>query len=173
MFWRIPVLASLAAAGLASGHQLATINPELWIQEAPVVLQEDLDQPEVLWTSEVSSDEFMDIAIDELLRISRTEELDLRVASVEVLGEIASDRAVATLGVILYENPHVEVRQTAAFVLGQIGTPQAIEAIAVAMEYEAEPSVRRAQMRAIALALPEADDVPTEEDLALGLLTLE
>ena len=173
MFWRIPVLASLAAAGLASGHTLSSINPTHWFNEAPVLVEEDLEpQEDVLWSAEATSDEFMAIAIDELLSISRTEELHLRVASVEVLGEIASERAVATLGVILYENPYVEVRQAAAFVLGQIGTNQAIEAIAVAMEYEADPSVRRAQMKAIAMALPDAEEVVPDDELELTLLDL-
>lgn len=151
LLWRLSALSVLAAAGLYSGHAIANANQQTsYFEEVPLVAEE-----QVLWTAQATSDDFMDIAVDELLRISRTEEVDLRVAAVEVLGEIKTERAVATLGVILYENPYVQVRQTAAFVLGQIGTDNALEAIAVAMEYESDPQVRDAQMQAIGMALPD------------------
>jgi HEAT repeat protein len=77
-----------------------------------------------------------DFAVDELLKIASNEDESLRLAAVEVLGEMGSTRARAVLGVILYSNRLATVRASAADQLGNFGDGEAVFALALALEME-------------------------------------
>ncbi len=83
-----------------------------------------------------------DLAVDELLRIARLEEESLRIAAVEVLGEMSSPRARAVLGVVLYSNTSPVVRAAAAHQLGRAGDGEAVFTLALALESERDAGVR-------------------------------
>lgn len=83
-----------------------------------------------------------DLAVDELLKIATNEEESLRLAAVEVLGEMASTRARAVLGVILYSNRMATVRAAAADQLGNFGDGESMYALALALEMEPDAEVR-------------------------------
>ena len=83
-----------------------------------------------------------DLAVDELLKIASNEDEGLRLAAVEVLGEMGSTRARAVLGVILYSNRLATVRASAADQLGNLGDGEAVFALALALEMEKDAEVR-------------------------------
>lgn len=83
-----------------------------------------------------------DLAVDELLAIASQEDESLRLAAVEVLGEMGSTRARAVLGVILYSNRLATVRASAADQLGNFGDGEAMFALALALEMEKDSEVR-------------------------------
>jgi HEAT repeat protein len=83
-----------------------------------------------------------DLAVDELLKIAASEEESLRLAAVEVLGEMASTRARAVLGVVLYSNGLPTVRAAAADQLGNFGDGESVFALALALEMEHDSEVR-------------------------------
>lgn len=100
--------------------------------------------------------------IDELLEIAQNDELEVRLAAVEVIAELDSPRAVAALSVILWTNQRA-VRLRAAEVLGNIATPEALDAIALAAYSERDPAVRNVLARIARERLPaEEDDLPEE-----------
>ena len=88
---------------------------------------------------EIDADE---IAVDELLHIAGSEEESLRIAAVEVLGEMKTTRARAVLGVILYSNGLATVRAKAADQLGNLGDSESLFALALALEWEKNEEVR-------------------------------
>lgn len=83
-----------------------------------------------------------DLAVDELLKIAMNEEESLRIAAVEVLGEMSSVRARAVLGVILHANAMATVRAAAADQLGNLGDGESVLALALALDAERDPEVR-------------------------------
>lgn len=83
-----------------------------------------------------------DLAVDELLKIASYEDESLRIAAVEVLGEIATPRARAALGIVLYRNNMGTVRATAAEQLGALGDGETIFTLALALETERDGEVR-------------------------------
>lgn len=83
-----------------------------------------------------------DLAVDELLKIASYEDESLRIAAVEVLGEIATPRARAALGIVLYRNSMGTVRASAAEQLGAMGDGETIFTLALALETERDGEVR-------------------------------
>lgn len=83
-----------------------------------------------------------DLAVDELLKIASFEEESLRLAAVEVMGEIGTPRAKAVLGIVLYGNSMGTVRAAAADQLGAFGDGETLFALALALEKERDSEVR-------------------------------
>lgn len=83
-----------------------------------------------------------DLAVDELLKIAFNEDESLRIAAVQVMGDIATPRARAALGIVLYANSMGTVRATAADQLGNMGDGEAVFALALALETERDVEVR-------------------------------
>lgn len=106
----------------------------------------------------------VDEAVDALLSLSRTGRLEMRLAATDVLGEIGTERALAALSTILWEN-QAEVRLRAAELLSHA---EAVEVLAAALPTERDPAVRRVLLRSIAERLPmETEDLPAEEAITL------
>lgn len=95
-----------------------------------------------------------DLAADELLKITVTEEESLRLAAVEVLGEMGSARARAVLGVVLHTNRMATVRAAAADQLGNRGDGESLFALALALETETDSEVRDVISANLARNLP-------------------
>jgi HEAT repeat protein len=100
-----------------------------------------------------------DLAIDELLKITDNEEESLRIAAVQVLGEMATPRAKAILGVILYGNSMGTVRAAAADQLGNFGDGDSVFTLALALETERDAEVRDVIAANLERSLP-ADNAP-------------
>ena len=83
-----------------------------------------------------------DLAVDELLKIAFNEEESLRIAAVEVMGDMKTPRARAALGIVLYGNSMGTVRATAADQLGNLGDGESVFALALALETEHDVEVR-------------------------------
>lgn len=83
-----------------------------------------------------------DLAVDELLKIAFNEEESLRVAAVEVMGDMATPRARAALGIVLYGNSMGTVRAAAADQLGNMGDGESVFALALALDSERDVEVR-------------------------------
>lgn len=83
-----------------------------------------------------------DFAVDELLKIAFNEEESLRIAAVEVMGEIGNPRARACLGIVLYGNSMGTVRAAAADQLGNMGDGESVYALALALDSEKDDEVR-------------------------------
>ncbi len=83
-----------------------------------------------------------DLAVDELLKIAAFEEESLRIAAVEVMGEIANTRARAALGIVLYGNSMGTVRAAAADQLAKFQDGETVFTLALALETEKDHEVR-------------------------------
>jgi len=95
-----------------------------------------------------------DMAANELLKIANSEEESLRVAAVQVLGEMGTPRAKACLGIVLYGNSMGTVRAAAADELGNIGDGEAVYTLAIALDTERDSEVRSVINANIERALP-------------------
>lgn len=112
-----------------------------------------------------------DLAVDELLKIASHEDESLRLAAVEVLGEMGSTRARAVLGVILYSNRLATVRASAADQLGNLGDGEAVFALALALEMEKDAEVRdviAANLERNLPIEPEPIATPGQPDVAMA-----
>ena len=108
-----------------------------------------------------------DLAVDELHRIAMNEEESLRIAAVQVLGEMKSVRARAILGVILHANGFPTVRAAAADELGDLGDGESMLALAMALDVERNEEVRdvisaNLERNLTLEALPEATPEPAK-----------
>jgi HEAT repeat protein len=65
-------------------------------------------------------------------------------------------RAVQSLGTMLLRDEQAGARQMAAWALGEIQDPKAVESLNAALQ-DTEPRVREKAKRALAEILPEAD----------------
>ena len=83
-----------------------------------------------------------DLAVDELLKIAFNEDESLRIAAVEVMGDMKTPRARAALGIVLYGNSMGTVRASAADQLGNLGDGECVFALALALETERDVEVR-------------------------------
>lgn len=82
-----------------------------------------------------------DLAVDELLKIASFEEESLRLAAVKVMGEYATPRARAALGITLYGNSMGTVRAAAAEELANYGDGETVFTLALALETERDQEV--------------------------------
>lgn len=108
-----------------------------------------------------------DLAVDELFKIAMNEDESLRIAAVEVLGEMKSVRARAILGVILHANGTATVRAAAADQLGNLGDGESMLALAMALDVERDLEVRdvisaNLERNLTLEALPEATPEPVK-----------
>ena len=118
--------------------------------------------------SELDGDDY---AVDELLKIATTEDEEFRIAAVEVLGEMASVRSRAVLGVILHSNPMATVRAAAADQLGNLGDGESLFALALALETEPDAEVRDVIQANIERNLP-VEPAPEETPRLPGVAML-
>lgn len=128
----------VAAAAMAVDAFAGTTDP---LSDATVSANVETSKP-VLARVTATEVDGNDLAVDALLEIANTEDESLRLAAVEVLGEMASARSRAILGVILYSNKLATVRAAAADQLGNLGDGEAVFALALALEMEADSEVR-------------------------------
>lgn len=78
----------------------------------------------------------------------------IRIACIEVLGDLRSARSRGALGQALHENDDSDVRAAAAKQLGRIGDEQSLYALALALENEPDPAVRAAIQSQLDHGLP-------------------
>lgn len=78
----------------------------------------------------------------------------IRIACVEVLGDLRSARSRGALSQALYQNDESDVRAAAAKQLGRIGDEQSLYALALALESEPDPAVRAAIQAQLDHGLP-------------------
>lgn len=135
---KIVAVAALAAAAMGLDAMAGTVDPLSDVRPSAAVA---MVKP-VIARATATEIDGNDLAVDELLKIASNEDEDLRLAAVEVLGEMGSDRARAVLGVILYSNRLATVRAKAADQLGNLGDGEAVFALALALEMEKDAEVR-------------------------------
>ena len=134
----IVAAAVVAAAGVMGLNAWGATDP---FEEVKVSSAVDTLRPVIARVTATELDG-NDLAVDELLKIATEEDESLRLAAVEVLGEMASTRARAVLGVILYSNRMATVRAAAADQLGNFGDGESMFALALALERERDGEVR-------------------------------
>ena len=134
----IVTMAAAAVAVMGLNAWAGTTDP---FQEAKPTRAVETSNP-VLARVTATEVDGNDLAVDELLKIATSEDESLRLAAVEVLGEMASTRARAVLGVILYSNRLATVRAAAADQLGNMGDGESVFALALALEMEHDTEVR-------------------------------
>jgi hypothetical protein len=78
----------------------------------------------------------------------------IRIACIEVLGDLRSARSRGALSQALVQNDEAEVRTAAAKQLGRIGDEQSLYALALAIENEPDPAVRDAIQTQLDKTLP-------------------
>lgn len=135
---RIVVLAAVAAVVMGLDAWAGTVDPFLETRPSAAVAM----RKPVLARASATEVDGNDFAVDELLKIASNEDESLRLAAVEVLGEMGTTRARAVLGVILYSNRLATVRASAADQLGTLGDGEAVFALALALEMEKDSEVR-------------------------------
>jgi hypothetical protein len=124
-------LVVLLAAASAHASEIEEVDSAMVSNGSPVVVK--------VATTEIDGD---DLAVDELLKIASFEEESLRIAAVEVMGEIANARARAALGIVLYGNSMGTVRAKAADELAKWNDGETVFTLALALETERDHEVR-------------------------------
>lgn len=90
----------------------------------------------------------------ELYSAATSDRPSIRIAAVEILGELRTERAGAALGVVLYTDSNPEIRILAARKLGSYHDAEALRILAVAHDLERESVVRDVIAEEIAKNLP-------------------
>lgn len=106
-----------------------------------------------------------DLAVDELLKIAFNEDESLRIAAVQVMGDMGTGHARAALGIVLYGNSMGTVRAAAADQLGNLGDGESVFALALALETERDDEVRDVINANVAKSLPSEN---TERKVAVS-----
>ncbi len=129
---------------LAVGFAALLAAPALAVEPSVVGVATSTIQQETVRPTRTAVTEFdgNDYAVDELLKIAFNEEESLRIAAVEVMGDMGTPRARAALGIVLYGNSMGTVRATAADQLGNLGDGESVFTLALALDSEKDAEVR-------------------------------
>lgn len=90
----------------------------------------------------------------ELYSAATSDRPSIRIAAVEILGELRTERAGAALGIVLYTDSNPQIRILAARKLGSYHDPEALRILAVAHDLERDVAVRDVIAEEIARNLP-------------------
>jgi HEAT repeat protein/beta-lactamase regulating signal transducer with metallopeptidase domain len=106
-----------------------------------------------------------DRAVPALLGVVRDENVNVRLAAVQALGQLSDPRAIDALGEALRTDSDARVREAAASALGEIDSPRAVSALISALGSERVTAVRAK----IAWALGEIEDPRAVEALGAAI----
>lgn len=141
------VASEIPASGWVDARTLAMLDETLMLRTEPPVAQPSA--PVVV--AQVDAD---DARVDEMFRVAEVDVRRVRLAAVEVLGELKTPRARASLGTVLYRNGIPDVRAAAARKLGAFRDAESVYTLALALEEESDAKVSAVIAEEIEKSLP-------------------